>query len=241
MIAQQAAELVTPAGRPGSSGASLASCTSCAGERRRAASPGRAASQRSIRPSSACGRRSRQDRRSAGSPGRAAPAARAGRARAPRPAGRAGAARAGMPWNSRWSSWPRAAGASSLRTGTASSAAAVGVGARWSAARSISVVSVSCPTAEISGIALAAAARTTTSSLNAQRSSSEPPPRATISTSGRGTSPPGAQPVEARRSRRRPARPRPRPAPAPARPARGAGSARRGDAGCRGSPRRSAR
>ena len=41
---------------------------------------------------------------------------------------------------------------SSARTGTASSAAAVGVGARRSAAWSINVVSVSCPTAEISGI-----------------------------------------------------------------------------------------
>ena len=41
---------------------------------------------------------------------------------------------------------------SSARTGTAISAAAVGVGARRSAAWSISVVSVSCPTAEISGI-----------------------------------------------------------------------------------------
>ena len=91
----------------------------------------------------------------------------------------------------RCSHWPRRS-ASSARTGTASSAAAVGVGARWSAARSISVVSVSWPTAEISGIALAAAARTTTSSLNAQRSSSEPPPRATIRRSGRGTAPPGA-------------------------------------------------
>ena len=54
------------------------------------------------------------------------------------------------------------------RTGTAISAAAVGVGARRSAAWSISVVSVSWPTAEINGIRLAAAARTTTSSLNAQ-------------------------------------------------------------------------
>ena len=41
---------------------------------------------------------------------------------------------------------------SSERTGTAISAAAVGVGARRSEAKSISVVSVSCPTAEISGM-----------------------------------------------------------------------------------------
>ncbi len=69
---------------------------------------------------------------------------------------------------------------SSERTGTAISAAAVGVGARRSAAKSISVMSVSCPTAEISGIMLPAAARTTISSLKHHRSSSEPPPRATI-------------------------------------------------------------
>ena len=43
---------------------------------------------------------------------------------------------------------------SSLRTGTAISAAAVGVGARLSEAKSISVMSVSWPTAEISGIML---------------------------------------------------------------------------------------
>ena len=70
--------------------------------------------------------------------------------------------------------------------GTAHSAALVGVGARASAARSISVQSVSWPTAEMSGMALAAAARTTISSLKPHRSSRLPPPRATISTSGRG-------------------------------------------------------
>ena len=43
---------------------------------------------------------------------------------------------------------------SSERTGTAISAAAVGVGARRSEAKSISVTSVSCPTAEMSGIML---------------------------------------------------------------------------------------
>ena len=79
-----------------------------------------------------------------------------------------------------------------MRTGTASSAAAVGVGARLSETKSISVVSVSCPTAEISGMSLAAAARATLSSLNPHRSSIEPPPRATISRSGRGSAPPGA-------------------------------------------------
>ena len=65
----------------------------------------------------------------------------------------------------------------SLRTGTAISAAAVGVGARRSEAKSIRVMSVSWPTAEISGIMLSAAARTTISSLKAHRSSMEPPPR----------------------------------------------------------------
>ena len=75
----------------------------------------------------------------------------------------------------------------SSRTGTAISAAAVGVGARRSLAWSIRVVSVSCPTAEISGIAEAAAARTTISSLNAIKSSRLPPPRATMISCGRGT------------------------------------------------------
>ena len=74
----------------------------------------------------------------------------------------------------------------SARTGTARSAAAVGVGARQSATRSISVQSVSWPTAEISGMALAATARATISSLKPQRSSRLPPPRATIIRSGRG-------------------------------------------------------
>ncbi len=73
------------------------------------------------------------------------------------------------------------------------SAAAVGVGARRSETKSIRVVSVSCPTAEISGMALAAAARARASSLNGQRSSTDPPPRATISTSGRPSGPPGAR------------------------------------------------
>ena len=81
--------------------------------------------------------------------------------------------------------------------GTAHSAALVGVGARASAARSISVQSVSWPTAEMSGMALAAAARTTISSLKPHRSSRLPPPRATISTSGRGMRPPGRQRIEA--------------------------------------------
>ena len=81
---------------------------------------------------------------------------------------------------------------SSARTGTAISAAAVGVGARTSAAWSMRVTSVSCPTAEIRGMAQAAAARTGASSLKAMRSSRLPPPRATMRRSGRGTLPPGA-------------------------------------------------
>ena len=86
---------------------------------------------------------------------------------------------------------------SSARTGAANSAAAVGVGARRSAAWSISVQSVSWPTAAMTGMTLRATARTATSSLKLHRSSSEPPPRATISTSGRGARPPAAQRIEA--------------------------------------------
>ena len=122
----------------------------------------------------------------------------------------AGSARAAARNSLRRPSWPRcqqiivrrASAATStnnsLRTGTAISAAAVGVGARLSAAKSISVMSVSWPTAEISGIMLSAAARTTISSLNDQRSSSEPPPRATISRSGRGILPPSGSALKPR-------------------------------------------
>ena len=72
---------------------------------------------------------------------------------------------------------------SSIFSRTTSSAAADGVGALRSATKSAIVTSVSCPTAEITGIFDAAIARATASSLNAQRSSSEPPPRATTITS----------------------------------------------------------
>ena len=85
----------------------------------------------------------------------------------------------------------------SARTGTARSAAAVGVGARKSATRSMMVQSVSCPTAEISGMVLAATARATISSLKPHRSSRLPPPRATMIRSGRGTEAADDQPVEA--------------------------------------------
>ena len=70
----------------------------------------------------------------------------------------------------------------SLRIGVTHSAAADGVGARRSAARSHSVTSVSWPTAETTGFLHAATARTTHSSLKVHRSSIEPPPRATMIT-----------------------------------------------------------
>ena len=68
-----------------------------------------------------------------------------------------------------------------------------GVGARRSDTKSISVVSVSWPTAEITGIGQAATVRARASSLNGQRSSIDPPPRATIRTSGRGMDPPSGR------------------------------------------------
>ena len=164
-----------------------------------------------------------------------------------------GSARAAARSSVRRASWPRCQQASerrarlsirtssSARTGTAISAAAVGVGARTSAAKSISVTSVSWPTAEISGIMLSAAARTTISSLNDQRSSSEPPPRATIRRSGRGIASVRRERVEAVDRGRDLlggafALHLHRPHQHAAREAVGAG-----DAGCRGSPRRSAR
>ena len=64
----------------------------------------------------------------------------------------------------------------SSKTGTASSAAADGVGARTSAAKSVRAQSISCPTALITGISEAATARTTASSEKGNRSSKEPPP-----------------------------------------------------------------
>src|SRR5690625_6841116 len=61
--------------------------------------------------------------------------------------------------------------------------AAVGVGARQSAAKSVKQKSISWPTAEIIGIALAATSRVKASSLNAHKSSKEPPPRPITRTS----------------------------------------------------------
>ena len=65
----------------------------------------------------------------------------------------------------------------------ADSAAADGVGARRSATKSAMLKSISWPTAETTGTALAWIARATVSSLNAHRSSSEPPPRVSNSAS----------------------------------------------------------
>ena len=67
--------------------------------------------------------------------------------------------------------------------GTASSAAADGVGALKSATKSAIVKSVSCPTAEITGNSELYIALATISSLNGHKSSSEPPPLAKIMTS----------------------------------------------------------
>ena len=80
----------------------------------------------------------------------------------------------------------------SARSGTTSSAAADGVGARTSAAKSASVTSTSCPTPHTTGIGCATTARTTRSSLNDHRSSSEPPPRARIVTDGASSARPAA-------------------------------------------------
>ena len=71
---------------------------------------------------------------------------------------------------------------SSLRA-TTISAAAEGVGARTSAAKSAMVKSTSWPTAEIIGTGEATMALATPSSLNAHKSSTEPPPRPTMTTS----------------------------------------------------------
>ena len=68
-------------------------------------------------------------------------------------------------------------------SGTTSLAAAVGVDARTSAARSQSGVSCSCPTADTTGTGQSATARTTRSSENGSRSSKLPPPRASTITS----------------------------------------------------------
>ena len=59
------------------------------------------------------------------------------------------------------------------------SAAALGVAARASATKSLMVKSISCPTADTTGMADSKIARATASSLNAHKSSRLPPPRVT--------------------------------------------------------------
>ena len=73
-------------------------------------------------------------------------------------------------------------------SGETFTAASVGVSARRSAARSVSVTSISWPTPATTGMRAAATARTSTSSLKLQRSSRLPPPRTSAITSGRGMS-----------------------------------------------------
>ncbi len=72
---------------------------------------------------------------------------------------------------------------SSSESGTTSRAATLGVDARASAARSVSGVSCSWPTAETIGTRQDATARTSRSSLKGRRSSKLPPPRAITITS----------------------------------------------------------
>ena len=67
-----------------------------------------------------------------------------------------------------------------VSSGTASSAAAVGVGARISATKSAIVKSISWPTALITGILELYISLATISSLNGHKSSILPPPRPTI-------------------------------------------------------------
>ena len=68
-------------------------------------------------------------------------------------------------------------------SGTISSAAALGVGARRSATKSQIVKSISCPTADTTGTETSAIVRATISSLNSHKSSRLPPPRATTTRS----------------------------------------------------------
>ena len=72
---------------------------------------------------------------------------------------------------------------SCVPSGTEISAAAEGVGARRSAAKSARVTSLSWPTPTTTGNGDATTVRTTCSSLNPHRSSIEPPPRARMTRS----------------------------------------------------------
>ena len=65
-------------------------------------------------------------------------------------------------------------------SGTASSAAAVGVSALTSATKSDIVKSISCPTADITGILQSNMLLANSSLLKTMRSSGEPPPLPTI-------------------------------------------------------------
>ena len=91
----------------------------------------------------------------------------------------------------------------SWRSGTTSSAAADGVAARTSAAKSASVTSTSWPTPVTTGSGCATTARTTRSSLNGQRSSMDPPPRARMVTAGASLPRPSACSCSTNASRRR--------------------------------------
>ena len=87
-------------------------------------------------------------------------------------------------WRSSRAAWPRrAARALAQSTGTAASAACVGVEHATAATSSISVWSEWWPTEEMTGTRSIATVRHSVSSQNANRSASEPPPRATTITS----------------------------------------------------------
>ena len=102
---------------------------------------------------------------------------------------------------------------SSAESGATSSAAALGVGARTSAAKSEIVKSISWPIADTTGSSEAAIARATISSLNSHKSSTLPPPRARTITSIRGSESPRTR--SALQSPRQSLPPRRRPAPVP--------------------------
>ena len=153
---------------------------------RRPCAPARGASrgERGARSSPRRGARWRAARAPAGAAacggGRRGPPARARAARASArarrsPGGPAGPAARRAPCSS--------ARAAPQSTGTAASAACVGVEQETAATSSISVRSAWWPTDAITGTRSSATVRHSVSSQNANRSASEPPPRATITTS----------------------------------------------------------